>query len=170
MFLHGVNTSTWGDDSRSFLKLQCSTFWVTWQFTELWVIDLSFSWKASLRSGRCSMCTISMPPVLKCFVHQLQTAENTIFLVIENRFHSGLDCTMIIYTLLVLSNFPHCTSSSLFNISWHTDLYNWLLITCTIISITLTHSKGVVIVVYYDSLSMCTITQVNHVASSSSVK
>jgi hypothetical protein len=31
------------------------------------------------------------------FVHQLQTAENTIFLVI---FHRGLDGTMIIYTIL----------------------------------------------------------------------
>jgi hypothetical protein len=40
------------------------------------------------------------------FVHQLQKAENTIFLVIENIFHSSLDGTMIFYTihtLLVLS-------------------------------------------------------------------
>ena len=34
------------------------------------------------------------------FVHQLQTAENTILLVMENIFHSVLDGTMILYTIL----------------------------------------------------------------------
>jgi hypothetical protein len=32
------------------------------------------------------------------FVHQLQTAESTIFLVIENIFHPGFDGTMLLYT------------------------------------------------------------------------
>jgi hypothetical protein len=34
-----------------------------------------------------------------CFVPQLQTAENTTFLVMENIFHRGLDGTMILYTV-----------------------------------------------------------------------
>ena len=56
----------------------------------------------------CSMCAISMLPTFKYlfasftfgFVHQLQTAGNTTFLVMENIFHSGLDDTMILYTTL----------------------------------------------------------------------
>lgn len=32
------------------------------------------------------------------FVHKLQTAENTLFLDMENIFHSGLDGTMFLYT------------------------------------------------------------------------
>jgi hypothetical protein len=34
------------------------------------------------------------------FVHQLQTAENTIRLDMENIFHSGVDGTMFLYTTL----------------------------------------------------------------------
>ena len=34
------------------------------------------------------------------FVHQLQKAENTVFLDVENIFHSGLDGTMILHTIL----------------------------------------------------------------------
>jgi hypothetical protein len=51
------------------------------------------------------MYAILMLPVLEfslcsltfSFVHQLQKAENTIFWVIENIFHSGLDVKMILY-------------------------------------------------------------------------
>jgi hypothetical protein len=50
------------------------------------------------------MGVISMLPVFKyftfVFLHQLQTAENIIFLVMEKIFHSSLDGTMIIYTIL----------------------------------------------------------------------
>jgi hypothetical protein len=53
------------------------------------------------------MCSISMLPVLKFslsltsgFVHKLPTAENIIFLVMENVFHSSLDGTIILYTIL----------------------------------------------------------------------
>jgi hypothetical protein len=58
------------------------------------------------------MCAISMLPLsftsayfTFSFVHQFQTAEYTIFLVMENIFHSGLDGTMILYT--VLACFSH---------------------------------------------------------------
>jgi hypothetical protein len=34
------------------------------------------------------------------FVHLLQTDENAIFLVMEKTFHSGLNGTMILYTIL----------------------------------------------------------------------
>jgi hypothetical protein len=37
------------------------------------------------------------------FAHQLQTAKNTMFVVIENIFHNGLDGTMILYTILPCS-------------------------------------------------------------------
>ena len=55
-----------------------------------------------------SMCSISMLPVFQFifasftfgFVHELQTPENTIFLVIENVFNRGLDGTMIQQTIL----------------------------------------------------------------------
>jgi hypothetical protein len=54
------------------------------------------------------MCTFSMLPVLKLnfasftfsLLHQLQTAEYIIFLVMENIFHSDLDGSMILYTIL----------------------------------------------------------------------
>jgi hypothetical protein len=38
------------------------------------------------------------------FVHQIQTADNTIFMVIENIFHSSLDSTMILYTMQLFSH------------------------------------------------------------------
>jgi hypothetical protein len=48
------------------------------------------------------MCAISMHPifVFASFAYQVQIAENTIFLIIEKIFHSGLDGTMILYTIL----------------------------------------------------------------------
>ena len=38
--------------------------------------------------------------LLSVLYTQLQTAETTIFLVAENIFHSGLDGTIILYTIL----------------------------------------------------------------------
>jgi hypothetical protein len=79
------------------------------QFPDILVIDLSFSLKARLRSGRSVLCALFLCfPFLSFvlasftfgFVHQLQKAENIIFWVMENIFDSGLDCTMIPYTIL----------------------------------------------------------------------
>jgi hypothetical protein len=66
---------------------------------EMLVIDMSFTLKASLiicRSVLCVLllCSQFLSLVFAFFtfgcVHQLQTAENTIFFVIGNIFHSGL--------------------------------------------------------------------------------
>ena len=77
------------------LKPAYVTFWATDQIhIEMYIID--FSLKASLRSGRSVLCAL----FTFGFVHQLQTAENTIFLLMEIIFHSGLDGTMILYTML----------------------------------------------------------------------
>jgi hypothetical protein len=46
------------------------------------------------------MCPISI--FTFGFVHQLQTAENTIFWFMENIFCGGLDGTLILYTKLKL--------------------------------------------------------------------
>ena len=63
------------------------------QFPDMLVIDLSFSLKARLRSGRSVLsvlflCFLLLSSVFASFtfgfVYQLQTAENTIFLVMEN--------------------------------------------------------------------------------------
>jgi hypothetical protein len=67
--------------------------------------------KASLRSGRsvlyalflCYPClSFGFASFTLAFVHQLQTAENTIFWVKDNIFYSGLDGTMIRYTILLV--------------------------------------------------------------------
>ena len=68
------------------------------------MIDLILIESKSKKQYICSICAYSMLPVMFCFacfgfVHQLQTAENTIFLVMENIFHSGLDGTMILYSM-----------------------------------------------------------------------
>lgn len=71
---------------------------------EMCVIDLAFSSKSSLRRGRSVLSALFLCfPILSFvfaffftlgFVHQLLTAENTIFLVQENIFDSGLDGAM----------------------------------------------------------------------------
>ena len=76
---------------------------------EMRVKDLTFSLKASLRSGMSVPCAVFLCfPFISLifayftfgFVHQLQTAGNTIFLVMEKIFHICLDDTMTIYTIL----------------------------------------------------------------------
>ena len=65
-------------------------------------------WKRDFGSGSSVLCSISMLTLLKLvfasftfgFVHQLQAAENTRGLVMEHIFHSGLDGSMILYTIL----------------------------------------------------------------------
>ena len=72
-------------------------------------MDLSFSLKASLWHGRSVLCALFLCfPVLSLifesftfgFLQWLETAENTIFLIKENISNSGLDGTMILYTIL----------------------------------------------------------------------
>ena len=101
----------------SFLKLQCMyLFGPPDQFhIEMCVIDLSFSLNASLRrgsSGRYLLCALFLCSLFLSFdfasftfnfVHQPQTAENTIFLIMENIFYSGLDGTVILHTCLFCS-------------------------------------------------------------------
>jgi hypothetical protein len=63
------------------------------------------------KSGRYVLCALVLCfPFLSLvfeslnfsFAHQLQTAENTIFLDIENIFHSSLGGTMSLYTTITL--------------------------------------------------------------------
>ena len=44
------------------------------------------------------MCAIPMLPFIS-FVYKRQITEHTIFLVVENIFHCGLDGTMMLYTI-----------------------------------------------------------------------
>jgi hypothetical protein len=69
------------------------------------VIDVSLSLKASLRSGKSVLRALFQCFLFLSFgfVHQLQTAGNTIFLVMEKIFHSGLDSTLSLYTILACS-------------------------------------------------------------------
>jgi hypothetical protein len=89
------------------LKLQYVTFWVTTKFTYLGYKSVILIESKSKKRKVCYMCYFYSPLLsfvfasfTFSFVNQLQTAYNTVVLVMENIFHSGLDGTVILYTIL----------------------------------------------------------------------
>ena len=85
------------------LKLQYETFWPYQIHIEMWVTDLSFSLKASLGSGRSVqyalfLCFPFLSFVLVPFTFVFFTQYNVFSY--GKIFHSGLDGTMILYTIL----------------------------------------------------------------------
>ena len=88
-----------------YIKLQYLTFWATrpnshrnMSYRSVILIE-----SKSKKRHICFMCAISMLPVLKFSFLLLLTVlytsfkQNTMFLVIENIFHSNLNGTMILY-------------------------------------------------------------------------